>query len=173
MRAAGASAERWNLSTQSGASTATTAALDWSPAILSAVLERIQPPQLKPMIMVATAPTATPWRRRKGESPFSTAGNCMRSPFASNALRNEVADGRIDARRRLVVKRRPQRCAGYAKPAHARSDRDSPSRLTARRRPRLYCIAHSRCVSDHHREKIGSASYDVWSMQRHARASDG
>src|SRR5262249_57250277 len=49
-----------NLATQPGVSATTTAALERSAAIRSAVLPRVQPNPEKPMIMIPIAPTTTP-----------------------------------------------------------------------------------------------------------------
>src|ERR1700709_824656 len=75
------SAECWNLSTQIGARTATTALRDASSARFAAVLSIDQPPQLKPMIIVTTAPTAAPWISRLNEGPCNIKGNGMSYPF--------------------------------------------------------------------------------------------
>src|SRR3990170_512882 len=47
----------------------------------SAVLPSFQPPQLKPITTVATAPTAAPCRSRVSDSPLRIAGISMRYPF--------------------------------------------------------------------------------------------
>src|SRR5882724_8136182 len=57
---AGASGCCMNLATQEGVNATTTAALVRSAAIRSAVLPRVQPSQVKPMIIVPIAPTTTP-----------------------------------------------------------------------------------------------------------------
>src|SRR6202048_1551000 len=79
---ASASGRARNLSAQTGASAATTDRPDCSFAILSAVLPRDQPPQLKPTKIAATAPKAAPCSRRFSDSPCKIEGTCMVFPFA-------------------------------------------------------------------------------------------
>src|SRR5258708_28245421 len=88
-----ASAECWNLSTQMGANTATTALLEASSARLTAVLSIDQPPQLKPMIMVTTAPTAAPWTRRLNEWSCKIEDSGMSCPFVKGSKPGGHPDG--------------------------------------------------------------------------------
>src|SRR5271169_3109328 len=60
---------------------ATTAVLTLLSANALAVPPSIHPPQLKPMIIVATAPTTTPCSSRLGDSPCNIIGTCMGFPF--------------------------------------------------------------------------------------------
>src|SRR5690348_2255499 len=76
------SAERWNLSAQMGANTRTMLACSASLTCFAAVLPSVHPPQLKPTIIVATAPAAAPCSRRVSESPRRIEGSCMVAPFA-------------------------------------------------------------------------------------------
>src|SRR5258706_545797 len=68
-----------------GAKAATTAVRDASSARFAAVLSTDQPPQLKPMIMVATTPTAAPWARCLTES-HCKINKAAQYPVAHNGL---------------------------------------------------------------------------------------
>src|SRR6516225_3554771 len=81
-RFAATSAECWNLSAQMGANTRTILACSASLTCFSAVLPSVHPPQLNPIIIVATAPTAAPCSRRVSDSPRRIEGSCMVVPFA-------------------------------------------------------------------------------------------
>src|SRR5271155_343245 len=70
-----------NLSTQTGVRAATTAVSACSAASLWAEAAVIQPPHENPITMDATAPTATPCRRRVRDSPRSIEGTCMAFAF--------------------------------------------------------------------------------------------
>src|ERR1700730_15556104 len=70
----GASTALWNCATQMGASAATTAELACVSAIFLAVPPSIHPPQLKPTIIVATAPTTSPCNSRFSDWPRSISG---------------------------------------------------------------------------------------------------
>src|SRR4029079_272461 len=64
-----------------------------SVASFLAVEPSVHPPQLKPMIIVAIAPTAAPCSSRFSDSPCRIAGNCTEFPFA-DMFRSEAADTR-------------------------------------------------------------------------------
>src|SRR5436190_11047165 len=76
-----------------GARTATTAPFEASSARFAAVLSIDQPPQLKPMIMVATAPTAAPWTRRLNEWSCKIEGNGMSCPSIKRLKSSGHPDG--------------------------------------------------------------------------------
>src|SRR6266403_1823581 len=76
-----------------GAKAATTAVRDASSARFAAVLSTDQPPQLKPMIMVATAPTAAPWARCLTESLCNIEGSGMICPSVKWSKSSGHPDG--------------------------------------------------------------------------------
>jgi hypothetical protein len=76
-RVPGESVACWNLSTQMGARAATTALLALFCAISLAVPPSVHPPQLKPMTMVVTAPTAAPCSKRLSDWPCRIEGTCI------------------------------------------------------------------------------------------------
>ena len=91
-----------------------------SVASFLAVEPSVHPPQLKPMIIVAIAPTAAPCSSRFSDSPCRIAGNCTEFPFAdmeahllhqSGVACPPVSSGRSWA----------QILGRYRKPSHARS----------------------------------------------------
>src|ERR1700692_4000110 len=71
-----------NLSAHIGASTVTTALLRRCSAICLAMLSTINPPQLKPITVVARKPAIAPCNRRVTDAPCRIEGNSMLFPFA-------------------------------------------------------------------------------------------
>src|SRR3984893_14589511 len=102
---ASASGSARNLSAHTGASAAITASSERSFAILSAVLPSDQPPQLKPITIVATAPAAAPCIRRFSDSPWRIEGTCMLLPFDKRDARRKQ---RAEARKPRILSRHPR-----------------------------------------------------------------
>src|SRR5258706_14094800 len=99
-----------------GAKAATTAVRDASSARFAAVLSTDQPPQLKPMIMVATAPTAAPWARRLNESLCNIEGSGMTCP----SVKWSKSSGHPDGCRLNKFFEGPPPCTGVSVNHHAR-----------------------------------------------------
>src|SRR6266403_734503 len=103
-----------------GARTATTALREASSARFSAVLSNDQPPQLKPMIMVATAPTAAPWTRRLNEGSWKIDGSGMSCP----SVKRSKSGGHPDRCRLNEFFEGPPPCVGVSGKHHARLFRE-------------------------------------------------
>src|SRR6476619_663397 len=99
-----------------GAKTATTAVREASSARFAAVLSIDQPPQLKPMIMVATAPSAEPGARRLNESPSKIEGSGMADP----SVKRSKCSGHPDGCRLNKFLEGPPPCTGVSVNHHAR-----------------------------------------------------
>src|SRR5438552_4783070 len=99
-----------------GASTATTARFEASSARFAAVLSIDQPPQLKPMIMVTTAPTTAPWTRRLNEWSCKIEGSGMSCP----SIKRSKSGGHPDGCRLNEFFEGPTPCVGVTVDHYAR-----------------------------------------------------
>jgi hypothetical protein len=102
-----ASADRWNLSAQMGANTRTILACSASLTCFEAVPPRVHPPHWKPTIMVATAPTAAPCKRRFSDSPCRIEGTCMVFAFRSKGRALTAAQAAPNVGSRLLIASAP------------------------------------------------------------------
>src|SRR6267154_3787851 len=98
-----------------GARTATTALFEASSARFAAVLSINQPPQLKPMIMVTTAPTAAPWTRRLNEYSCKIEDSGMSCP----SVKRSRSGGHPDGCRLNEFFEGPPPCVGVSADHHA------------------------------------------------------
>src|SRR3981189_3991331 len=99
-----------------GGRAATTALFEASAASFAAVLSIDQPPQLKPMIMVTTAPTAAPWKRRLNEWSCKIEDSGMSCP----SIKRSKSGGHPDGCRLNEFFEGPTPCVGVSVDHHAR-----------------------------------------------------